>query len=119
MNGAAGKGDKLRVGANMNLYWENYDNIFRKNKLMNYDIQTAKKGDIFYECQYGENIKMIALEDVRLVKDDVYAGGGGYELWVSTPDGNIELKQCVSPGAYGLRLYKEPAYGCSLTSDVY
>lgn len=26
----AGKGDKLRKGANLNLYWQNYDNIFKK-----------------------------------------------------------------------------------------
>lgn len=27
---SAGKGDKLRVGANLKKYWENYDEIFRK-----------------------------------------------------------------------------------------
>jgi hypothetical protein len=27
-----GKGDKLRKGANLALYWENYDKIFRKKK---------------------------------------------------------------------------------------
>ena len=26
----AGKGDKLRKGANLEAYWNNYDNIFRK-----------------------------------------------------------------------------------------
>lgn len=26
----AGKGDKLRKGANMELFWKNYDEIFRK-----------------------------------------------------------------------------------------
>ena len=29
---SAGKGDKLRAGANLQSYWENYDNIFRKRK---------------------------------------------------------------------------------------
>ena len=29
---SAGKGDKLRKGANLNSYWENYDKIFRKRK---------------------------------------------------------------------------------------
>ena len=29
---SAGKGDKLRKGANLNSYWENYDQIFRKKK---------------------------------------------------------------------------------------
>lgn len=27
---SAGKGDKLRKGANLNAYWNNYDEIFRK-----------------------------------------------------------------------------------------
>ena len=29
---SAGKGDKLRKGANLNSYWENYDQVFRKRK---------------------------------------------------------------------------------------
>ncbi len=29
---SAGKGDKLRKGANLNSYWENYDRVFRKRK---------------------------------------------------------------------------------------
>jgi hypothetical protein len=28
----AGKGDQLRKGANLEAYWNNYDNIFRKCK---------------------------------------------------------------------------------------
>ena len=32
MNGEAGKGDKIRPGANLKAYWENYDNIFKKEK---------------------------------------------------------------------------------------
>jgi len=28
----AGKGDKLRPGANLKKYWNNYDAIFRKDK---------------------------------------------------------------------------------------
>jgi len=111
MNGEAGKGDKLRSGANLNLYWENYDNIFRKKKNMYYyDIKTAKEGDVFYECQYGINIKMVALEDVRFVVNNNYSGGGGYELRVKTDDSEITISQSKTPGAYGLRLFKEPQY---------
>ena len=32
MNGQAGKGDKIRKGADLKAYWENYDNIFKKDK---------------------------------------------------------------------------------------
>ena len=31
---SAGKGDKLRKGANLPSYWENYDKIFAKRKTM-------------------------------------------------------------------------------------
>ena len=33
MNNQAGKGDKLRKGANLQEYWNNYDNIFRRPKI--------------------------------------------------------------------------------------
>jgi hypothetical protein len=29
---SAGKGDKLRAGANLGAYWGNYDDVFRKRK---------------------------------------------------------------------------------------
>jgi hypothetical protein len=32
MNSQAGKGDKIRQGANLKAYWDNYDNIFRREK---------------------------------------------------------------------------------------
>lgn len=32
MNGQAGKGPEIRKGADLKAYWENYDNIFRKDK---------------------------------------------------------------------------------------
>lgn len=32
-----GKGDKLRKGANLKAYWENYDRIFRKTISQNTD----------------------------------------------------------------------------------
>lgn len=35
MNGQAGKGDKIREGANLKAFWSNYDNIFRKDKPKN------------------------------------------------------------------------------------
>jgi len=32
MNNQAGKGPEIRKGANLRAYWDNYDNIFRKEK---------------------------------------------------------------------------------------
>jgi len=39
-----GKGSKLRIGADLNAYWSNYDNIFRKKKeeLSDKDIEEMK-----------------------------------------------------------------------------
>lgn len=34
----AGKGDKLRQGADLNAYWSNYDNIFRRQNIA-YSVQ--------------------------------------------------------------------------------
>jgi len=46
----AGKGDKLRKGANMQAFWNNYDNIFHKKniKLLPADHKTEH---IKYEKQ--------------------------------------------------------------------
>lgn len=41
MNGQAGKGDKIREGADLKAYWSNYDNIFRKYKPKNDTIQQS------------------------------------------------------------------------------
>lgn len=38
-----GKGDKLRTGANLQAYWDNYDRIFRKKEeLSDEDINEMK-----------------------------------------------------------------------------
>lgn len=37
---SAGKGSKLRKGASLKLYWQNYDDIFKKEKLSDEDITT-------------------------------------------------------------------------------
>lgn len=46
MNGEAGKGDKIRLGANLKAYWDNYDNIFKKDKpkQQNETLQQATSG---------------------------------------------------------------------------
>jgi len=110
MNGEAGKGDKLRPGANLKSYWENYDNIFKK-KDMTHDIKTTKEGDVFWESQYGYDIKFTALEDVRVVHSEHFSGGGGYVVRVKDKGGNqTAISQAFECGAYGLRLYKQPQY---------
>lgn len=42
----AGKGDKLRKGANMQAYWNNYDSIFKKSKVKK---QIEKQEELFPE----------------------------------------------------------------------
>jgi hypothetical protein len=37
-NNQAGKGDKLRKGADLQKYWTNYDNIFKKDKAKDENI---------------------------------------------------------------------------------
>jgi hypothetical protein len=43
MNGQAGKGDKIRKGADLKAYWDNYDNIFKKVKSSDQVQQTEDK----------------------------------------------------------------------------
>jgi hypothetical protein len=53
MNNQAGKGPEIRKGANLRAYWDNYDNIFRKEKkidlhatiLKNYVDEATKEDD--------------------------------------------------------------------------
>jgi hypothetical protein len=40
MSTGAGKGPKLRPGANLKAYWSNYDNIFKQSKVCNEKILT-------------------------------------------------------------------------------
>jgi hypothetical protein len=39
----AGKGDKLRKGANLKAFWDNYDNIFSKKAVE--QLQEPSKGE--------------------------------------------------------------------------
>ena len=54
-----GKGDKLRQGANLNAYWNNYDNIFRKRKKINdEDIKDEEPLEL-PDCSHSEYEKRI------------------------------------------------------------
>lgn len=81
---------------------------------MQYDIKTAKAGDTFWECEYGVNIPHLALEDVKIIEDDSFAGGKAYKLRVYTGIGNLgkemDLTQALECGAYGLKLYNQKQY---------
>lgn len=42
-NNQAGKGDKLRKGADLQKYWNNYDRIFKKNKMKDENIDQTNE----------------------------------------------------------------------------
>jgi hypothetical protein len=72
---SAGKGDKLRAGANLDAYWSNYDNIFRKRKtikqwqnhfndiIMDYDgFREYNSDDLITEQEYKKLIQLCTLQ---------------------------------------------------------
>lgn len=72
------------------------------------NIKNLRKGDIFYECERGFNIKMTALENSRRIKEP---WKDGWTCKVLLDGGNtIEIFECINPGAYGLKLYWEKQY---------
>lgn len=69
------------------------------------EIRSIKKGEIFYECYYGKNIKLIAIEDARKLKD------GWYVKAKSTQNEVIELYVSATTSNYsGLNLFRAPQY---------
>jgi hypothetical protein len=67
---SAGKGDKLRAGANLDAYWSNYDNVFRKRKtikqwqkhfddvIIDYDgFREYNADDLITEQQYKKQLE--------------------------------------------------------------
>lgn len=42
-NNQAGKGDKLRKGADLKKYWDNYDRIFKNKQKNENHIETTSK----------------------------------------------------------------------------
>ncbi len=52
---SAGKGPELRKGANLNLYWQNYDRIFRKEIFNKKAVEEDEKEvDGTEELSYSE-----------------------------------------------------------------
>lgn len=56
MNSQAGKGDKIRPGANLKAYWDNYDNIFRKKKKTPYILSDSLQSEIDHVFVDGEEV---------------------------------------------------------------
>lgn len=72
---SAGKGDKLRKGANLEKYWENYDKIFCKRKtflqwqkyfndcIVSYDgFREYNSDDLITEQQYKHHLQQCILK---------------------------------------------------------
>jgi len=51
---SAGKGDKLRKGANLSLYRDNYDNIFRKK-----EVKAIEDKEDAPDCSHSEYMKRL------------------------------------------------------------
>lgn len=81
-------------------------------------LKDIKKGEIFYESQSGMDYKCEALEDAQRVQEEKKDGhilkvrilqfASFGKLHVAPSD--TEFFECLEPGGYGLRLYKEPQY---------
>lgn len=67
-------------------------------------IKDVKKGDIFYECEYGENLKCLALEDPRQVDGQTFL-----QVLVDDKD-DVEFLETEAYPAYWLRTYTQPVY---------
>ena len=80
------------------------------------ELKNVKSGDVFYECERGQNMEMKALEDARRIRrgKNMHVPGkyvqDGYICKVQTVEGEIELYEHIEPGGYGLRLYTSPQY---------
>jgi len=54
----AGKGPQLRKGANLNAYWDNYDNIFKPKKEVLSDKDEEKYLDDKNSMSHSEFLKI-------------------------------------------------------------
>lgn len=69
MSNSNGKGDSLRKGANLSAYYNNYDNIFRREKKTVYQWQ-EKFGDIIKSYDGFRHIK-----ETDLITEEEYKTG--------------------------------------------
>lgn len=69
------------------------------------DLSSIKRGETFYECYYGKNIKLIAIEDARRT------GDGWYVKVQNTKNEVVELFVSAMTSNYpGPNLFRTPQY---------
>lgn len=61
-------------------------------------------GDVFYECEYGENLEMTVVEEV--------AHENGQYRWVAENKNGERFNYLITDGYehYGPKIYSEPMY---------
>lgn len=81
-------------------------NVFDKlEDLDSVNFKEIKKGDVFYECDFGKNFELTALENTRKRKD-------GWSCLVITIDGDVvELFLANNTSFNRMNLYYNPLYG--------
>lgn len=67
------------------------------------EIKDIKKGDIFYECEYGENVQFIATSDP-------YREDGGWTIKGRGVNGEFDFYVRDGYSHYGPKLYWQPEY---------
>lgn len=71
---------------------------------MSIGIKFLKKGDVVWECEYGENLKMV-------IQEDAIDTGEGYQAIGRTASGkDVKLYNAYGFEHYGPKLYKSPQY---------
>lgn len=66
-------------------------------------IKDIKKGDVFYECEYGKNMQFLALTDA-------YEQDEGWAVKGQGIHGEIEFYSNSKYPAYHPKLYREAQY---------
>lgn len=66
-------------------------------------METIKKGDVFYECEHGVNIKLEALSDAIPTNE-------GWLCRVKSAYGITNIYSSAATVLYGPSLYKEPFF---------
>lgn len=54
-----GKGSKLRKGANLQAYWNNYDDIFKRKKIDESHIKEEAIEEKLPDTMYSEYLKIV------------------------------------------------------------
>lgn len=71
-------------------------------------IKDIKEGDIFYECQYGNNMGFIAIGNPYLKEEGTEFQG--WAIMAKNKTQEIEFFHAEKFGVYAPKLYREPQY---------